>query len=114
MLNISGCTEIHEWNLQVNKTGLKPHIVKFWLPFDSNRFYWISIAYETCHIFQTLAINGSIVMVVNGVMVFLRANMKILQYQIRNFDRGTDGVCSQAESEANLKQAIIKHHLIIE
>ncbi|CAG9762954.1 unnamed protein product [Ceutorhynchus assimilis] len=101
-----GFLELYKWHLTKNPTTPKPHIVPFWFPFDKDAHYIPAMAYEIWHIFQTLAINGAVQALINAVMVFLRANLKILQYHIRNFDK--------TEPEKNLKKLIIRHQELIE
>ncbi|CAG9762952.1 unnamed protein product [Ceutorhynchus assimilis] len=90
LINIQGFYELNKW-IDANKP--RPHIIPFWFPFDTEKHFVLAMAYQIWHIYQTLAINTAILALINSVIVFLRANLKILQYHIRNF-----------YSEKNLKQ----------
>ncbi|CAG9769831.1 unnamed protein product [Ceutorhynchus assimilis] len=120
---VNGFYELHKWSqitqfTVANETTFKPHIIPFWFPFNKEKYFILAMAYQIWHIYQTLAINSAILALINSVMVFLRANLKILQYDIRNFDSVNaydidDGVGSQNFPEKNLKRLILRHQQLI-
>lgn len=121
LISLLGFIELYKWDQDMqfaNETTFKPHIIPFWFPFNKDNHYILAMAYQIWHIYQTLAINGAVQALINSVMVFLRANLKILQYQIRNFDRFEDysgnGTYVANHAEKNLRRAVARHQLLIQ
>ncbi|XP_050303722.1 uncharacterized protein LOC126741373 [Anthonomus grandis grandis] len=117
----NGFIELYKWEINthfVNETINKPHIIPFWFPFNKEKYYLLAIIYQIWHIYQTLAINGAIQALINSVMVFLRANLKILQYHIKNFDdtdslHFKDKYVAELYAAWKLKQLIKRHQKLI-
>ncbi|XP_050303723.1 odorant receptor 45b-like [Anthonomus grandis grandis] len=116
---LNGFFELYKWskvNQLPKEKGPKPHLVPFWFPFNKDKYYVLFMTYEVWHIVQTLTVNGAVQALINAVMVFLRANLKILQYHIKNFD----GNCNINSREDYIKCAtksltglILRHQQLI-
>nr|QXE93194.1 odorant receptor 13 [Eucryptorrhynchus scrobiculatus] len=116
----NGFLELYKWDRAMqftNETTTKPHIIPFWFPFDEDKHYILAVTYQIVHIYQTLAINGAVQALINSVMVFLRANLKILQHRIRNFDKfdiEDVHVTNRANyAEKNLNEIVLRHQKLI-
>ncbi|XP_076260681.1 uncharacterized protein LOC143196682 isoform X1 [Rhynchophorus ferrugineus] len=112
-----GFMRYFEWKRIPNRNSSipKPHTIPFWYPFDRDKHYFIAVSYQICHILQTLLINGSIQALVNSVLVFIRAQLKMLQYEIRWFDwsENEQKYMHGDYPRKNLRRLVIKHQEII-
>nr|QXE93240.1 odorant receptor 14 [Eucryptorrhynchus brandti] len=80
----------------------KPHPVQVWFPFNKNKFYKTAMAYQIMHIVFVLNYNGCAQAVIHSVLVFVKAEMKILQYTVRNINISEN-------SRKTLKMCVLRH-----
>ncbi|KAF7287899.1 hypothetical protein GWI33_000246 [Rhynchophorus ferrugineus] len=63
---------------------LRRHPVQIWFPFDKNKYYGLALSYEVFHIVGTVVYCSVTQPLVVSVMVFLKAELKLLQHFLRN------------------------------
>ncbi|KAF7284775.1 hypothetical protein GWI33_021642 [Rhynchophorus ferrugineus] len=121
LINIGmGFNQYFKWVDSVHRNDTtqvpRPHAVPFWYPFDKEKHYYIAVFYQIFHIYQTFAVNSSIQALMNSVMVFIRAQLKMLQYQIKIFDSekfAEGGEDNTHFPKRNLRNLVKKHQEII-
>nr|QXE93241.1 odorant receptor 15 [Eucryptorrhynchus brandti] len=94
----------------------KPHAVQFWFPFDKDKHYVWAMTYECVHIIQSLIFNGAAQALINTAMIFLQAELKILQHCLTHYDKyylKNPFVNIGNISVQTLKVFIVKHQKII-
>nr|QXE93196.1 odorant receptor 15 [Eucryptorrhynchus scrobiculatus] len=92
----------------------KPHPVQFWFPFDKDKHYVWAMTYECVHIIQSLIFNGAAQALINTAMIFLQAELKILQHCLTHYDKYyLKNLNIGNISVQTLKIFIIKHQKII-
>ncbi|XP_060531417.1 uncharacterized protein LOC132705025 isoform X2 [Cylas formicarius] len=64
--------------------------VQVWYPFDKNKHFGIVMAHQTVEILLTALYSGSVHAFSNSVMIYLRAQLKILQHYFRHFHHPFD------------------------
>ncbi|XP_060531460.1 odorant receptor 82a-like [Cylas formicarius] len=99
----------------VNSTLDKPLPMPTWYPFDKNKHHAWALGYQVVEILLTALYSGSVHAFTNSVMIFIRAQLQILQYHFKNCHK------SGAEYESNmpaanasgLKSLAVKHQQLI-
>ncbi|XP_030746024.1 uncharacterized protein LOC115874870 [Sitophilus oryzae] len=105
---------INSSNANQTMEATKPHAVQIWFPFDKNNKYMLAMTYECFHITQSLMINGAAQALINSTMVFFRAQLKCLQFFIKNFDTTlVNGEIMCDGIEESIKLLIIKYQQVI-
>ncbi|XP_030746038.1 odorant receptor 10a [Sitophilus oryzae] len=113
-----GFHQIYKWKktISANVTIEKPQAVPFWFPFDKEKHYFLAMSYQMYHIVQTMFLVGSTQALMNSVLVFVKAELKMLQYEAEHFDTFSsvsDNVLKSGFPEKNLRELVIKHQQII-
>ncbi|XP_060524622.1 odorant receptor 30a-like isoform X2 [Cylas formicarius] len=96
--------------LRQNQT-VKPMLVNYWYPFDTNKYYALVLIDQnirpTLAALCTAIVNAFVICII----IFVRLQLKLLQYSFRNFDKlelqGLDG-------PTMLKLICVKHQELIE
>ncbi|XP_048525931.1 uncharacterized protein LOC125502348 [Dendroctonus ponderosae] len=76
--------EFYKLHPNAAPTDPKPHSIYFWFPFNPDEYYKIALTYEFVHIVQTVIYNGASHAVVNSAIIFVKVELKILEYEIRH------------------------------
>ncbi|XP_060531434.1 odorant receptor 67c-like [Cylas formicarius] len=112
-LLISGYVAIFDFYYSpnhLNSTMERPVMLHFWYPFDINHHCLWTIADETMAILYTVICSSAVNTFINSTMIFLRAQLIMLQNNFRNFDD-----LSQGNSPgSNLRRLCRRHQNIIQ
>ncbi|XP_060524629.1 odorant receptor 30a-like isoform X2 [Cylas formicarius] len=86
----------------------KPMLVNYWYPFDTNQYYALVLIDQNIRVtlsaFCTATVNAFVICII----IFVRLQLKLLQYSFRNFHKLTRDKNS-AEGASVLKQLCQKH-----
>ncbi|XP_060532251.1 uncharacterized protein LOC132705589 [Cylas formicarius] len=94
-----------------NGTTEKPMPLHYWYPFDRNKHYVMVIVDQNIRPTLVTFCIGVVSAFVNCVTIFLRAQLRLLQYRFKNFDRSLDG--GTVTAEHSLRFLCAKHQELI-
>ncbi|XP_060522699.1 odorant receptor 30a-like isoform X2 [Cylas formicarius] len=108
------CYKFFKKSLRNNVTE-KPLPLNLWYPFDRNKYYtWVLIDQNIRSTFSCLCI-GVVGASVNSVVIFLKLQLKLLQYYFRYMGNcKARNILERNIAENNLKSLCIKHQRLIE
>ncbi|XP_060535246.1 odorant receptor 67c-like [Cylas formicarius] len=95
-----------------NSSLERPLPSPLWYPFDRNKFHVCALTYQIIETFLTAIYSGSVQGVSNTVTIFFRAQLQILQHQLRHFDR-FEFAQSDGEIGNHLRILVQKHQDLI-
>ncbi|XP_060536155.1 odorant receptor 67c-like [Cylas formicarius] len=93
----------------LNSTLKRPVMLQFWYPFDINRYCVWTIADETMTILYSVICSSAVNTFINTTIIFLRAQLIMLQNNFRNFDK-----VNRESAGMSLKRLCIKHQNLIQ
>ncbi|XP_060531894.1 odorant receptor 67c-like isoform X2 [Cylas formicarius] len=64
----------------------KPLPMPLWYPFDRNKYHVWALVHQIVEVFLTALYSGSVQAFTNAAIIFVRSQLKILQYLLANFD----------------------------
>ncbi|XP_050310361.1 uncharacterized protein LOC126746246 isoform X2 [Anthonomus grandis grandis] len=94
----------------------KPLHIPCWYPFDINKFYGIVIFYEIFSVYYVDFLNICFQVLFNTLMIQISADLKILQFNFKNFSKNIDTGEELSEEEAYLhfRECVINYQKVIE
>nr|WJJ63330.1 odorant receptor 30 [Pachyrhinus yasumatsui] len=89
---------------ELRNITVKPLSAPMWYPFDTNKHYFFPLVLQWFNVLQTVMYNSSIQALIHSVMIFIKAEFKILEYDLKNV-----GVSKLQKREGNFED----HNLVI-
>ncbi|XP_060517874.1 odorant receptor 30a-like isoform X1 [Cylas formicarius] len=99
-----------------NNTVEKPHILLCWYPFHTENYHFYILVDQAIRVLNTGTCNLSVNIFIETVLLFLRAQLIILQEQFRSFHKGADEAPIANADQVNhqgLKKLCISHRKLI-
>ncbi|XP_060530436.1 odorant receptor Or2-like [Cylas formicarius] len=115
-IGIDRSYSFYKANKHRNETLNKPFLMPLWYPFDKNKYYSWAFCYEVAMVFVTALYTSSVYAFINSIIIFARAQVKILQHSFSNFDNYAVKIKRENSDDiilVTLKAFVMKHHKLI-